>query len=250
MQKHRIPVVLSCLLGLLAAGCAPELEAMRADPALSHRELRAGKVAVLPVVAEVREVTLPQLRRLDGILGYAFDLQAPELGRVPSPVVLRAIEGDSASWEALMECSNSGKIEMSALRRLSRAVGARYLVFTFVRYGDTENRFGGYNQSSDTRVAAEIDGKDPNHADQEASFINRMRSSAGEDPLGKATDGGGNATSELIGYVTLVDTDTGEVRWNGQHRVRAGGGNMMAPDPPRLAWRLFSQMVARMPRPE
>jgi hypothetical protein len=251
MPRYRALVALVGLLGVaFAAGCAPQLELMQADPALSHRALSEGRVAVLPVSADIHEVTLLQLRRLDGILGYAFDVRADELARVPPATVFRAIARDRDTWEAVIGCYNTGKIELSAVRRLSRAVGARYLVFTFLWYSDIRNGATTFSQTTDARSRVEMEGMDPDYAAQRASFANMLRSADTDVPSPEGGYGGGDATSELVGYVALVDADTGAVRWKGKHRVRAGGGSPSAPDPPRLAWRLFSQMIARLPQPE
>jgi len=251
MQRYRALIALVGLLGLaFAAGCAPQLELVQADPALSHRELSKGKVAVLPVSADVREVTLRQLKRLDGILGFAFDARANELARVPPTTVFRAIAGDRATWEAVIDCYNTGKIELSAVRKLSRAVGARYLVFTYLWYSEIREGLTSASQASDARARAEMQGVDPDYAAQKASFVNMIRSTTTDLPSSNGSHGGGDVTPELVGYVALVDADTGEVRWKGKHRVRAGGGDPWALDSSRLAWRLFSQMVGRLPQPE
>jgi hypothetical protein len=225
-------------LGLaLTAGCVRPIDSVRADPTLTFREVQRGRVALLPVAARVREVTLEELSLLDEILRAAFDERARGLRRVPDARVVRAIGTDMTNWDTVVRFANTGKADAHALFRLGAAVGAKYLVFTTIDYDEIWNPFGEFEKSFMYQS-----GKDPwpRGPVDWTVYARRAR-----------YQGAPRTTSEIIAAVTVIDVETGQARWEGKHRItRAVGNTKQDPRPSKLAWPLFSQMAAALPHGE
>lgn len=226
---------LALTLGLaLTAGCARSIDSVHADPSLTFREFQRGRVALLPVAARAKEVTLQELSFLDEILRAAFDERAHGLRRVPEARVVRAIGTDLTNWDTVVRFANTGKTDARAVSRLGAAVGAKYLVFTTVDYEEIWNPLGDFEKTFMYQS-----GKNP-----------WPRGEGDWKVFGRKARYQGSAltTSEIVAAVTVIDVETGQTRWEGKHHVaRAVGNTRQDPRPSKLAWPLFSQMAAALP---
>lgn len=227
-------VAAAMVLGVLGSGCAsqPELASLNADPTLTYREVQQGKVALMPVAASARTVPLDELSAMDATLELAFDRNAHGLQRVPRETVLRAIESDPELQQTVLRVSDTGKADARALRRLGKAVGARYLLFTVADYTEVRDPHVEFQAVSETLTWSS------EWAHGTDKFVpNSLRI---QEPT----------TSELSVTAALLDVDAKQVRWQGSHRVaRAVGNTVHNPRPSRVSWTLFSELTAALPRP-
>jgi hypothetical protein len=210
------------------AGCTRPIQAVRADPTLTGRDLTEGKVALLPIAARPSELTLEQLTVLDEALAIAVRENAHGLTPVPQATVIRALATDATNHAAVIDFAQTGTIDAPAVVRLRKATGARFLLFTKVDYHEMRNPFTPHATGADSgrpRLWA-------NAVDKETLI--------GPEPI-----------SEIIAVSTLVDASTRKVRWEARHRVvRSVGESTDAPRPARVSWTLFSELSAHLPGPQ
>ncbi|HZH98886.1 MAG TPA: hypothetical protein VEX38_07935 [Fimbriimonadaceae bacterium] len=117
---------------LLLGGCTPRIDELHVKPNLSHAALQQGKVALMPAAAAMRQITREELKLVDALMYRAFGEHGHGIRRVAFPVVARALQSDQEHWDTLHKAINFGKVDFGGLYRLSKAVGARYIVFTRV----------------------------------------------------------------------------------------------------------------------
>jgi hypothetical protein len=220
---------------VFGSGCAsqPKLSSLTADPTLTYRDMQQGKVALMPVAASARTVPLDELSALDATLEVAFDRNAHGLARVPRAAVVHAIEADPENRDTILRVSDTGKADARALRRLGKAVGARYLLFTVADYIEVRDPSVEFQAMSETMTWSS---EWAHGTDKFVTSSLRI-----QEPT----------TSELMATAALLDVDTKQVRWQGTHRVtRAVGNSVHVPRPSRLSWTLFSEITAALPSPD
>lgn len=242
MRDLRWTAGLVALLGLvLTSACAQTSATCLVDSAASRSVLERGKVAVLPVAAPAEEVPLPELQVLDGLLEVAFERHAAGMPRPAPRDVQQAISGSQANWDSMVQYSNTGTLTRVGLKRLAASIGARYLMFTTVSYDATRDPFATYSRWADKRAMAG-DYRAPTSAGRLTPFD--PREGSGERLDSPFVE---DAVSRLTGTMQLVDGITGEVIWQDYNEVLRDHGNMQIDNPSRLAYTLFSEMVAHLP---
>ena len=75
IQHKTIPNCVVSLMAVMVAffltACHSQLDSLRVAPRLTHHELQAGKVALMPLSARAEEVPEQDLRRLNDVYTYA-----------------------------------------------------------------------------------------------------------------------------------------------------------------------------------
>lgn len=233
------------LLGaLLAMGCAPRLDELHVKPKLSHNALKQGKVALMPVAAAMEHVSRQELVLIDNLMYLAFKKHGHDLPNIPLPVVARAITSDIAHWDTLHRAINFGKVDYVSLYRLSEAVGARYIVFTRVTYGEEQPPLSSFESWLEKKY--EKDDLAMNDGTPIYSIDNLCKARAKRNGLALSADV--CTSSKLVVYSTLIDAKEGEMLWDAKHHVtRVVGNSKQNPNPSLLAWTLFSELFSNLP---
>jgi hypothetical protein len=247
---QRVALAMVAIASVLVTGCRPSLESLHVEPRLTFEELEKGKVAVLPLSAKIREVTLRDLERLDAIYAYAFDQHAHGIRRVPSRVVLAALESNYTNWDTVVRFADTHRADYEALQWLSIAVGARYLIFSRIEYAEIYD-----TSQSFTQLAAMKSGSIPVTCGpaKDALAVTTRVPRAMWSTRQSMADFSANicSTSQVAGFVTVVDARTGTAPWAAAHRIsRTVGNSRFESNPVPLAWALFTDIFERMPEPD
>jgi hypothetical protein len=191
------------LLGAIA-GCAWKPTILRADPALTSKDLVSGRMAIMPVKFD-NDKANPTERALMAASFVRASLQNREdIPLASSAAHDRALQGALEEEAVFMRVYDEGGTDPSRLAQIKASLNARYFVLSRLHYEQLAH--GGGSMAGNT------------------------------------------VESTLSGKVSIVDTTSGAIVWEGEFSsTRSGVDNQVDPHPSAHALPFFSTFVRAWP---
>ncbi|MBK9260327.1 MAG: hypothetical protein IPM54_10870 [Polyangiaceae bacterium] len=217
-SKLRLAVLIGAMF---LAGCGSAITTgptVSAGSTLRHHELANGRVALLPVAAQLDQVPLYDLQWLDMYIGRAFDQRANGIKRVSNGEVLQALQ-DPETYEAIVNLARTKQISLAMIKQFADKLGVRYVVFTTVDWGLVNNPF-------DTALM-------------------------GYGPTAVEITAAGDVykSAKLDARVVIIDAYEGRVCWESEFGSSQPVAKIGDPHAQKLAFMVFATIFGKLPEP-